>query len=407
MKPDNDDAVEIVELVPCVITETATRRVGEMPFRRDAWTPQETEQLKVMFAQDRSISEIAAIIGRGYAGIADRINMLGLRRHSTRSWSDLEDTILQRDYGRVATATIAAAIGRSCTATYARAALLGLSDPNPPAWTPWEDAQLAEGYRQGLPVASIAALIGRPLSGTASRASTLKLRHPAQPATWTPEETSRALALVSTGMRYGAAIDQLQREGFPRRSKAAFHPKIRALGYGRGWGRKWTAEEDALLIQCYQSGTSLTPLRTRLGRTNHSIRWRAGHLQLQGTHDNRNGFRGGPDWTADDIATLRAEYGKTPSADLARKLGRTKPAMFTRANMLGLVHGYIKPWSEKDLKALYGAYANGTSIADLALMLDRKPMSVSKYATQHGLRFGRRRRLKPQRATPANDQETP
>ncbi len=388
---DADD-FSIVELVSCADPMTKHRPIAEMAFRRDAWTPSETATLKRLFTEDMAIIAIAATLGRRPSGVTDKIMTLGLRRHSTRPWCDIDDAVLHARYGLDSAAAIAAKIGRSCTAVYARAAYLGLAEASAPPWTSWEDRQLDEGYRQALPVAHIATLIGRTLSAVASRASHLQLRHPNQPKGWSDAETCRALELVQSGLRYKAVMNQLAAEGFPCRSKAAFNPKIRKLGYGRGWGRAWTAEEDALLGQCYQTGTSLTPLRERLGRTPCSIRWRATYLELRGNHPNKNGFRGGPDWSAADLATLRAEYGRTPVADLARKLGRTKAAIFTRANTLKLVHGYIKTWTSDDIAALETAFANGIAIADLAIALDRRAMSVSKYATKHGYDFGRRRR---------------
>src|SRR3546814_2408665 len=47
-------------------------------------------------------------------------------------------------------------------------------------------------------------------------------------------------------------------EGFPERTIRGFGPAIRKLGYGRGWGRPWSAEEDALLSRAYAQGLSLT-----------------------------------------------------------------------------------------------------------------------------------------------------
>lgn len=388
----DDDKFSIVELVSCGDLMRANRPIAEMAFRRDAWTPTETATLKRLFAEDIAIAAIAATLGRGPSGVTDKIMTLGLRRHSVRPWCDIDDAVLHARYGLDSAAAIAAQIGRSCTAVYARATYLGLAEASAPPWTPWEDSQLGEGYRQALPVAQIATLIGRTLSAVASRASLLQLSHPNQPKGWSDAETCRALELVQSGLRYKAVMDQLATEGFPTRTKAAFNPKIRKLGYGRGWGRAWTAEEDALLEQSYKNGTSLTPLRERLGRTPCSIRWRATYLELRGNHPNKNGFRGGPDWSADDLDILRAEYGSTPVADLARKLGRTKAAVFTRANVLKLVHGYIKPWTAEDIAALGIAYETDVAIADLAIALDRKAMSVSKYATKHGYDFGRRRR---------------
>lgn len=387
-----DLAPTIVELVACPAAPQPREPLRDMAFRKDAWTGPEIARLCALFRDDVSLDDIAAALGRGRAGVADRIGVLGLRRNSTHPWSELEDEELTRRYGVEPAAAIASAFGRSCAAIYARAGLLGLGETIATAWTEWEDAQLRAGYATGVPIAQLATLIGRPLGGISSRAGSLGIVHANHPADWSAEEAARALVLAEEGHRYRDILGIMSAEGFPARSLAGFGPVVRRLGYGRGWGRPWLPEEDALLRQAYADGASLTPLRTRLGRTNHSIRWRAEYLGLRGTHVRRNGFRAGPDWTEAEIAVLRAEYGTTPNVDLAAKLGRTKAAMFTRANLLGLVHGYIRPFSEEESQALATAYRANIAIADLAMALGRKACSVSKYATNHGYRFGRRPR---------------
>jgi hypothetical protein len=380
----------VVELEPCPRPRTATPPLAEIAFRQNAWTPAETAQLVRLFAADIAIDEIAEALGRGRAGVAEKIAVLGLRRNSTRPWTDLEDEELARRYGSEATAAIASDFGRSCSAIYARGGLLGLSETNVAHWSDWEDRQLRAGYAKGVPLLQLAALIGRPISGLSGRAGALALTHANHPPDWSTGETNRALELASEGHRYSRIIVMMPGEGFPERSLSAFGQVVRKLGYGRGWGRAWTPNEDALLVRAYRSSMSLTPLRARLGRTACSIRWRAEYLGLRGTHANRNGWRAGPDWTEAQLRMLRAEYGKTPNDELAAKLGRTRAAMFTRANLLGLVHGYIRPFSEAELTALDVAYRHDIAIADLATALGRKDCSVSKFATNHGLRFGRR-----------------
>ena len=391
MRPLDLDA-DLVELAPVPVPPHSTGPLREMAFRADAWTPAETDRLREMFAADEAISDIAASIGRGRAAIADRIVHLGLRRNSVRPWTELDDAELMRRYGEDATAAIAADLGRSCAALYARASMLGLADGNPPIWTAWEDAQLVEGYRRGVPVRQIATLIGRTLGGVSTRACARGLVHANQPAGWSPDETRRALELAEAGHRYTKIVDILASEGFPQRSVRGFGLAVRKFGYGRGWGRHWTSEEDALLTQAYATGSSLTHLRQQLGRTAGSLRHRADYLKLRGSHAMRNGWRAGPDWTEAEEQRLRDEYGKIPTTSLATKLGRTKAAITSRANSLGLVHGYIRPFSAEESRALGIAWRTGISIADLAIALDRKPMSVSKYATNHGYRFGRRPR---------------
>lgn len=390
-----DLAADIVELVACPARPAPTGRLQEIAYRADAWTPDEVARLEHLFRDDVAIDEIASAIGRGLHGVRDKIATLGLRRNSHRPWSGDEDAWLAREYGSRPAAALAQDLGRACTAVYARAGVLGLTEGNAPRWTDWEDAQLRAGFERAIAVAQIAALIGRPVSGTITRASNLGLRHPNNPPEWTEAEAARALTLASEGHRYAEIIERMVAEGFPRRTKAGFGPHLRKLGYGRGWGRQWTPEEDALLARVYTDGTSRSPLIERLGRTTNSINWRVEHLGLRGTHANRDGFRGGPIWTDADVATLREHYGKMPMADLAAKMGRTKASLFTRANILGLVHGYHRPWSDDDRRALVLAHAHDIALPDLATALGRNCAGVHKYAEKQGVRFGRRARRTP------------
>ena len=388
------EAFDVVELVQICASETPQPKgaLREMPFRHDAWTPDEIENLKRLFSEDVHVDDIPDRVGHTIHAVRSKISDLGLRRNSVRAWTGFDDAELSRRYGTDATSDIARDLGRSCSAVYARAQFIGLSEPNPPEWTSWEDAQLCKGYAEALPIARIAAIIGRPVSGTVSRASKIGLRHPAKPLDWSDAELARALELAEDGQPYNAIIETLVAEGHPRRTKAGFGPKIRAAGYGRGWGKAWLPEEDDLLRKAYREGSSLTPLTGRLGRSKHSIRWRSGYLGLTGTHKNENGFRGGPDWSAEDLATLRAKYGTMSNAKLAKLLGRSKLAVSTRANVIGLVHGYIRPWSDDELRALQIAWRGDIAIADLAEALGRKAVSVSKFATKRNMHFGRRAR---------------
>ncbi|WP_288806380.1 hypothetical protein [uncultured Novosphingobium sp.] len=383
----------LVELVACPAPPPRpSGALGEMVFRPDAWTPADVRLLRQMFADDRTIGEIASALGRRRAGVADRIYGLGLRRHSRRPWSEFEDTELIRRYGHDASAQIASDFGRSCQAIYARAALLELTEGNAPAWTAWEDAQLRAGFAKGMPTGQIATIVGRPHSGLVCRASKLGLRHPCHAPDWSAAEIERALALVEAGHCYAEVGRMLAAEGHTPRSKAGLQAIMRKIGAGKGWGRLWTDEEDALLTKAYRSGASLTPLRLALSRSRYSIRWRASYLGLTGSHDKRNGWRGGPDWTEADLAQLRADYGKVPTAALAKAMGRSKASIFTRANVLGLAHGYHRPWSRDECAALERAFHLGIAMADLAAALGRKPAAVHKYAANHGFRFGRRTR---------------
>ena len=387
---------DVVELTPC--PAVAPSRLHEVAFRADAWLPHEIAQLRAAFAIDDSLEAIAAGLGRPRAGVASKIYDLGLRRQSRRPWSEFDDAALARDYGTMSAATIAGHLGRAVTSIYARAQLLGLSEPAAPPWSAWEDAQLREGYARDLAVTQLAALIGRPPDGLTTRASKLGLRHPSQPADWSSLELARMLELAESGMRYLAIIEQLVIEGYPRRSKAGLGPKLRAIGYGRGWGRGWTDDEDALLRHCYATGASLTPLRARLGRSRTSTAWRTRELGLQGTHAQPNGFMQGRVWTDAETDRLREAYGKVNSRELAAELGRDLRAMYTRAFALGLKHGWMRDFTAQEDAEIRAAWTDGTPLRVLAQHQQRDPAVISKHAIRLGCAFNSPDRpVQPQR----------
>ena len=204
MYPDQEAI--LVELAACPTNLPRPQGgVAEMTFRADAWTPDALRTLRRMFDEDAAIGQIAAVRGRRRAAVADRICVLGLRRHSTRPWTEMEDADLSRRYGQIATATIASELGRSCAAVYARAGFLDLTEGNAPAWTDWEDAQLRAGYAADMPTAKIASIIGRPHCGLVSRASKFGLRHPSYSPDWSTAKIERAIALSEAGHRYCSA----------------------------------------------------------------------------------------------------------------------------------------------------------------------------------------------------------
>jgi hypothetical protein len=368
---------QIVELV-AVPAPAAAGAVRELAFRQDAWLPEEDAQLRELFFADAAIGEMAEAIGRRYQAVRNRICTLGLRRNSQRPWTDLEDAEVLRRYGPETAAAIAQDLGRGVSAVYNRARLLGMAEAMAPDWTAWEDAQLRAGYAQGLPVAQIAVIIGRSYSGANSRAYALGLRHLLHPEGWSAEELARALALAHEGHRYLEVIELLVAEGFPRRTKPGLGPILRRLGYGRGWGRRWTPEEDDLLRRAYASGGSLRELGRDLNRPPGSLRWRAEALELRGSHPNRDGFRQGPPWTPEEDARLREVYGKVKTSELPALFGRPKGGIFQRAWHLGIRHGYWRPYTEEEVRAIHIAWRHGIGIPDVAAALGRKPAAVYK-----------------------------
>jgi hypothetical protein len=374
---------DLIELVPCPASSPAPSTgapLRELAFREDAWLPAEIDRLHALFRADESVEDIAAGLHRGLHGVRGKIAELGLRRHSTRPWTGMDDACLAQSYGQEAASTIAAALGRSVGAIYARATLLGLTEGAAPAYTPWEIAQIRAGYAAGVPVAQLGVLIGRPASGIATVASRLGIRHANGPADWSDAEQQRALELAETGMRYAAIAERLATEGFPHRSGRTVGQTLRRLGYGRGWRRPWLAEENDLIRQAYARGDSLAPLQTRLGRSRASIAHQAGVLGLHGTHTSPHGWRTEPPWTEAEIAILRRDYGRVKMKELQASLRRKKGAIYNKAFQLGLKTGSLRAFADDENRAIRIARDRGVSLTDLSAALGRDPAVVSKQA---------------------------
>lgn len=375
--------VDLVELAPYVPPAASTGALREVAFRPNAWLASEVETLRTLFAADTSVENISLAIGRPHAGVRDKIVQLGLRRNSQRPWSELEDAELVNRYGQVPASVLAQELGRSCGAVYVRAQLFGLSEANPPPFTPWEDAQIRAAYGVGVPVMQVSALIGRTWMAVNSRAHKIGARHAAHPPGWSHEEMARALALAEEGGRYLLIIEQLVKEGFPRRTKSGFGPMIRKLGYGRGWGKAWTDDEDVLLTQAYESGGNLRTLGASLGRSPGSLRWRAEELGVRGTHPSPNGFRQGPNWKPEEDAFLRANYGALKPAEIGRQLGRPKGGVFNRAWQLGLEAGYWRHFTEQEDLAIRIAARQGIHASKVGRALGRVSRCVTDRAVKH------------------------
>jgi hypothetical protein len=86
---------DLIELVPCPALSPATSPgapLRELAFREDSWLPDEIDRLRAMFAADESVDDIAASLDRGLHGVRSKIAELGLRRHSTRPWTETTAT---------------------------------------------------------------------------------------------------------------------------------------------------------------------------------------------------------------------------------------------------------------------------------------------------------------------------
>ncbi len=383
------DVVELVAHAPSP-QDPVMARLHEVAFRPDAWLPSDLARLAAMFREEASLGEIAGALGRTIRAVSTKIYELGLRRGTSRQWTPEDDALLMQHYPTAAAGAVAGLLGRTTCAIYARAGVLGLTEPQAALWTEWEDCQLRRAYELGMPTHQIAVVIGRPHSGICSRAGTLRLRHPSHQPDWEASEMARALELAEAGFRYRAIAARMVEEGFPDRGHDPLGQMLRKLGYGRGWGRPWTPEEDDLLRVTYANGLSTAPLRDRLGRTKWSIRWRVEELGLR--HPKPDGFRLGPVWSDEETAHLKATYGKVKPKEIARQLGRDLRAVYQRAFALGLKTNRYRDWTADEDRAIALAFERNISLGALVPIFRRDLAVVSKRAIKLGFSFKRRGR---------------
>jgi len=84
-------------------------------------------------------------------------------------------------------------------------------------------------------------------------------------------------------------------------------------------------------------------------------------------------------WTEKEVSVLRELYGRVPTKEIAKKLGRTARQVQDKANDLGLT-----TWTEEQLEVLR-KHAKERTVAELAQMLNKYPMVVAKKLRELGL----------------------
>jgi hypothetical protein len=99
----------------------------------------------------------------------------------------------------------------------------------------------------------------------------------------------------------------------------------------------------------------------------------------------------GRKWTAKEVALLKELYPECPIHEIAKKLGRTVGALENRAHQLGIKRkSYLeKLWTAEELQLVSELYPT-KDIQNIAERIGRSPSSVR--AKTHDLGFSKRRR---------------
>jgi hypothetical protein len=154
-----------------------------------------------------------------------------------------------------------------------------------------------------------------------------------------------------------------------QRSVEQIRARRRHLGLATRAGRRYSAEDDALLLQGWEAGISIDALARQLRRSPDAVRLHAAQIGLHAPAVRRR-------WAAVEDAVVRSGYAEGHSCrHIADALGeRTEGAVATRARKLGLAT-YARAWTRTDDERLRRLIAQ-CSVVDTARALSRTPEAV-------------------------------
>lgn len=173
---------------------------------------------------------------------------------------------------------------------------------------------------------------------------------------WTPVELGQLRTLFAADQGIPEIAEALGR------TPNAVRTKICDLGLRRRSARPWNELEDEVLVQRYGTAAAAA-LALELGRSVPAVYVRAGLLGL--TESNP------PSWTAWEDAQLRAGYQQDVAVpELARLIGRPAGGVIGRARSLGFRHpGHPPGWTDDELTRALALAAEGVIYKEIARRL--------------------------------------
>jgi hypothetical protein len=342
---------------------------GPLSSKEWLWSAEEIEQLRTLWRQGYTETQIAEIMGLKVRYQIDRQIHLNELKGRSKGWSAEEEEYLRHHYHTLSNEQIAVVLGRTASMLHHKATRLKITAPN--YWSPEEIETLRRLWQQGKTCREIGETLGK-TEHAVDHAVAKQQRDfglPERIKHWSKEEQDYlikhfqstsldriAAALGRTkGMTQGMArrlklikrkswtvreIDLLK-EHFSElsnsqvakligtKSRLAVKEKAKKLGLKKAgynylvqvserYGKLWTSEEDAV-IQNLHPTMSAKELATRLDRTVQSIVSRAGHLNVKFTPPPKP-----PAWSEKEIETLRQlwQQGHT-KLEIAELIGKS------------------------------------------------------------------------------------
>jgi len=408
---------------------------GPLSSKEWLWSAEEIEQLRTLWRQGHTETQIAEIMGlkisRVRYQIDKQIRLKSLQKKS-KEWSAEEEGYLRCNYHTVSNKQIAAVLGRTASMLHHKAKRLKITAPN--YWSPeeietlrqlWQEGKTCREigetlgktehavdhavvkqqrdfglpgrikhwskeeqeylikHYQGTSLDRIAAALGRTNGMTQGMARRLKL---IKCKSWTADETD----LLKE--HYSELSNSQVAELIGTKSRLAVKEKAKKLGLKKSgynstqaerYGKSWTPEEDAV-IQNLHPTISAKELAARLGRTVQSIVSRAGHLNVKFTPPPKL-----PAWSEKEVETLRKlwQQGHT-KLKIAKLIGKSAGSVQGRINKeirnLNLQKRCERElWSKEDIAYLVEHYRG--QAAPLSAILGKSTESIRSKAFAMGL----------------------
>ena len=303
-----------------------------MPVR---WSEHDDSSLSDWYVEGVPVAEIARRLERSPDAVDARRRALCLpaRRPPARRWSPARDALLRAsaDAG-VPAAAIAERLGLPLETVRRRRRALAPVRPRGRPYAAEEEAALRDALAGGRSLGELASELGRTEGALRARARSLGLLPKGSRRRWTQREDELLREGYERGLTCVAVANVMLRG---TRTAGAVSARASRLGLA-SYARAWTTEEEQSLRRLARGGASLYGAAERHGRTPEAIRRRA--LKLGVEFSPQSASTGGRRWTAEEDALLR-EFSSLHPVRLSRLFGRSDRAVLRRIRALGLASG--------------------------------------------------------------------
>lgn len=366
--------------------ERKLNELGIQAMKHDgvAYSALEKDRLITLAANNKTVAEIADILGRTETSVKRKANELhvAIKDHERR-WTIEDMDTLRRQWGRVSLKSLAAELKRSEQAVIGRARVLHL----PKCYLESEDIPLSEfsrdtGISRHRITKTLAIKFGFPI----------KSMKPGEKRLYLYVDINEILPWLERNQPlYSAAnIPQYyfgeEPEWLVEKRKKDSNVDSKTI-LGKFDMKRWTEEEFCLARDWVAMGISQAEVASRLGRSENSVRNKLGRAGLS--------YSGRQYWKGKEFRILRDDAKEKSDAELAQELGRSESAIGHHRRFMGIsrkamndkkreeVKKYIKKhWktmSDKEIADHFGRAPGGIKDLRLSMGLSRGTNQYGKY----------------------------